>query len=561
MSAPRTPSTVGRPAGSLTNRQREILRLLCEGKVNKEIAAELGIGVGTVKQHVVALFKRLNVRNRAMAVSHGMALLEEESGRGSSGVRPDLVEEGILVRRPCVVLSVALPGDAEPEAARRLHGALAGLAFDAHALFLAREGGAGDLLFGVRRASEQDIVAALQLAVALRDELAGRDPALADALRGGLNAGMAVVSKRRHGGWSGEALASPVIAGARELLHGCAPGELALGPAARSVMTAFALGGGASPPERLPFAALATLFAVPPADEPAPLGREAEWEVLDGALSSAAFGGGRLLLLEGETGMGKSRLCRAAAARAVALGGRAVSLRALPVAGDAPLRDGADGTPLSISLAAERFERESAPAPDLLVVDEFHLLPAAAREALLERAAAAARGGRVVLLAGRRFPADADASEGVERIHLRRLADETVEKLARALAPELAGEALGRRVAESAGVPLFAAELARAGDGAPPLPLLMTVSARLDGFELDWKLLHTLAQGEDPLNLTALADLMGEPPEGVRAAAAAAARVGVLVVEGEAGDERARFHHPLIRRVIETLGLEWGNSS
>jgi len=53
----------------LTPRQLQILKLLQEGKPNKELCEELGIGLGTVKQHLVALFKKLNVKNRAMAVS------------------------------------------------------------------------------------------------------------------------------------------------------------------------------------------------------------------------------------------------------------------------------------------------------------------------------------------------------------------------------------------------------------------------------------------------------------------------------------------------------------
>ena len=111
---PSGPVSITRRTVALTPRQREILGLLCEGKVNKEIARELDIGLGTVKQHLVTLFKRLNVRNRSMAVSQGMALLAPHAGQ--EGPAPALmledanwVHEGILVRRPCVVLSLALP--------------------------------------------------------------------------------------------------------------------------------------------------------------------------------------------------------------------------------------------------------------------------------------------------------------------------------------------------------------------------------------------------------------------------------------------------------------------
>lgn len=51
----------------LTERQREVLALLAEGKSNKEIAAILGLAAGTVKIHVSRIFRVLNVRNRTHA--------------------------------------------------------------------------------------------------------------------------------------------------------------------------------------------------------------------------------------------------------------------------------------------------------------------------------------------------------------------------------------------------------------------------------------------------------------------------------------------------------------
>lgn len=52
----------------LTERQRDVLRLLSEGKPNKVIARDLGISEGTVKIHLAAIFRALNVRNRVEAV-------------------------------------------------------------------------------------------------------------------------------------------------------------------------------------------------------------------------------------------------------------------------------------------------------------------------------------------------------------------------------------------------------------------------------------------------------------------------------------------------------------
>lgn len=51
----------------LTQRQREVLERLRQGKSNKQIAHELGLSEGTVKIHMTAIFKSLGVRNRTQA--------------------------------------------------------------------------------------------------------------------------------------------------------------------------------------------------------------------------------------------------------------------------------------------------------------------------------------------------------------------------------------------------------------------------------------------------------------------------------------------------------------
>ena len=51
----------------LTERQAEVLAMLAAGKSNKEIARELDILEGTIKLHVKAILRKLNVRNRTEA--------------------------------------------------------------------------------------------------------------------------------------------------------------------------------------------------------------------------------------------------------------------------------------------------------------------------------------------------------------------------------------------------------------------------------------------------------------------------------------------------------------
>jgi DNA-binding NarL/FixJ family response regulator len=57
------------PAGpSLTCREREVLRLVAEGKSNREIAQGLGIAVGTVRAHVGSILAKLGATDRKEAV-------------------------------------------------------------------------------------------------------------------------------------------------------------------------------------------------------------------------------------------------------------------------------------------------------------------------------------------------------------------------------------------------------------------------------------------------------------------------------------------------------------
>lgn len=56
------------PAHGLTLRQLEVLSLVCKGFANKEICNLLGLSEGTVKIHVTAILKALNVTNRTRAV-------------------------------------------------------------------------------------------------------------------------------------------------------------------------------------------------------------------------------------------------------------------------------------------------------------------------------------------------------------------------------------------------------------------------------------------------------------------------------------------------------------
>jgi LuxR family maltose regulon positive regulatory protein len=53
----------------LTEREREVLRLLLEGASNREIAHRLVVSVNTVKRHIYNLCGKLGVQSRTQAIA------------------------------------------------------------------------------------------------------------------------------------------------------------------------------------------------------------------------------------------------------------------------------------------------------------------------------------------------------------------------------------------------------------------------------------------------------------------------------------------------------------
>jgi ATP/maltotriose-dependent transcriptional regulator MalT len=55
----------------LTGREIEVLRLIALGATNREISAELEISQHTVKSHVIHIFTKIGVNDRAQASAWG----------------------------------------------------------------------------------------------------------------------------------------------------------------------------------------------------------------------------------------------------------------------------------------------------------------------------------------------------------------------------------------------------------------------------------------------------------------------------------------------------------
>lgn len=72
---PPAPTATSHATDGLSDREREVLALLCTGATNREIAAAMQVGTETVKKHAGALYRKLGVRNRTQAVQHATNLL------------------------------------------------------------------------------------------------------------------------------------------------------------------------------------------------------------------------------------------------------------------------------------------------------------------------------------------------------------------------------------------------------------------------------------------------------------------------------------------------------
>jgi two-component system, NarL family, response regulator NreC len=65
------------PVDLLTNREREVLQLIAEGKTNKEVATKLNLSVYTVDSHRGKIMEKLNLHSTGelvrFAIKHGLA--------------------------------------------------------------------------------------------------------------------------------------------------------------------------------------------------------------------------------------------------------------------------------------------------------------------------------------------------------------------------------------------------------------------------------------------------------------------------------------------------------
>jgi two-component system, NarL family, nitrate/nitrite response regulator NarL len=64
MYQPKNFSDIAEPFAELSNREQQVITLVCDALSNKDIGAKLGVTEGTVKTHLHSIFEQLGVRSR-----------------------------------------------------------------------------------------------------------------------------------------------------------------------------------------------------------------------------------------------------------------------------------------------------------------------------------------------------------------------------------------------------------------------------------------------------------------------------------------------------------------
>src|SRR5829696_669876 len=285
-------------------------------------------------------------------------------------------------------------------------------------------------------------------------------------------------------------------------------------------------------------------------------------EELDGELAATAVGG-RIALVAGEAGIGKSALVRrfterqAAAARFL-LGAcdPLLTPRALGPLHDIARQTGgrlagllAAGGPREQLFDALLDELDQGTRPQVVVVEDAHWADEATMDLLVFLGRRIARTRALLLVTYRDDELAADhplraavgrlAPEAVRRLQLEPLSEAAVAELARR-----AGRPAAGLHALTGGNPLLVTKVLAAGDAGVPLTVRDLVLARAGGLPAGaQEVVRLVAVVPTRAELWLLERALGPSPAAVEAAVAG----GLLV----AGAEAVGFRHELLRRAVE----------
>jgi DNA-binding CsgD family transcriptional regulator len=522
----------------LTRRQRQILRLMCEGRSNKEIARVLDISLGTVKQHAAALFKRMDVRNRSMAVSQAMGLVGDASpDQRLKPVRKKRAqhqgEESLLVRRPCTVVALRPRRKLDLTQTKHLNGVLAKQSTDANALFVPSEAGGGEVILGIKSVSEWDVLVAALLVQRVRDQLKSFAPGDPCPLSICINSGLAVIAIDGAGRWLGDTVATPVTSTTRKLLSGCTIGQLLIAGSTTGMLRAFHASNLKVGSALLPIERVEATLAIDFKSVPELVARDLDYQRLEAALSLNQTGS--LIQLCGVPGSGKTHLCRALFSHRNKIGLPGKYFRSIP---GAHVIDANTGLALSLQEFNKELRSIGRDGQALVIVDDADLLDEVGRITLRDIARSASN-LRIHFV----ITAHKDLLGAGQVINLELVSVSDLERMIRSYS--MAGERDERGCAKIAsdalGIPRFALELALSGGRELSLPILTAVASQIEENRVSWSLLR------DVLSSDGTAAWYDE--EEVSRAIAAS------ILKGSSVSGSLDFAGPLVRHAVASLAL------
>ncbi len=350
----------------LSAREAEVAKLYIEGLSYKEIARDLGIAPGTIRTHLNAIYRKLEVTNRIELLNRLTKKVDDDPGRNSTAGEPVHREPGSsqliapeLERRQLTILFVDMVGST------RLSAVLD--AEDMHELLLAYRacvceqltqfgghpaGFPGDgvvACFGwpsaIEDAAERAVAAGLSIARAVGKLRAPDGRSL--AARIGIATGMVVVDA---GAGPGESITGSTPNLAARLQALAKPGGVVISATTRDLigdlfgLDALGLREIKGLPQPIPVfrvlderAEVSRFEARHASDVPPMVGRDQELALLRDRWARTLKGEGQAVLLEGEPGIGKSRIAASMIEESAANGAAILRYQTAPQQGDSPL--------------------------------------------------------------------------------------------------------------------------------------------------------------------------------------------------------------------------------
>lgn len=494
---------------ALSTRQREILNLLTQGKANKEIAYELGIGIGTVKQHLVALYKKMGVTNRAMAVSKGFASTGNTNRASDTKAGQDLY----LERRSAVVLSLQVRpqnGEIDEDDALLARRIMSQNALEFDALFLANPDARGDVIFGLERSRRYDCLRAVRLAISIARDI---DSKLGPLFKvcGGMSCGYVLKGIGTDASWTGEVIAIDVISDARENMPKSLDSVLGMSASAHKAARSLGMCVDHDNGRSLPLSAAFRWTYCKDGRDDTFFGRDAELKALSDARETLSKDMPQTVCVESGAGMGRTALVRAYAVQC--------AVHKTPVHFFKALMPNSRPSGKSRDLI-EEMETEKKPVAArvllesiskrkncVVIVEDCHALPHADVKTLMTPNAKLVTANVQLILTYRgRLNDELKSIKGVKIIRLSRLDDKAARALAEEKAPNK--KRLQKWVIEkSNGVPGFITSLCAAGEGMMdksdldrmpvPYDLYSMIEERIDALGVSRNLLFVLANHEN----------------------------------------------------------------